>query len=92
MRAVQFELDNIARAASIVPMRNSEVFFGLVTHIDRTRTQLNQRLRADAEQLTVKWRPAPNAVDLSQASPSEQPDRGAVVVGERPAAHTPRPT
>jgi hypothetical protein len=27
-----------------VPLRNSELFFGLVTHIDRTRIQLDQRL------------------------------------------------
>jgi hypothetical protein len=48
MQVVQFELDSIARAASVVPMRNSEVFFGLLTHIDRTRAQLNHRLqRAD---------------------------------------------
>jgi hypothetical protein len=44
MQAIQLELDSIARAAAIVPMRNSELFFGLLTHIDRTRTQLEQRL------------------------------------------------
>lgn len=43
-RAVQIEIDSIARAAAVVPMRNSELFFGLLTHIDRTRAQLNQRL------------------------------------------------
>jgi TRAP-type uncharacterized transport system substrate-binding protein len=42
-KAVQVELDSIARAAAVVPMRNSELFFGLVTHIDRTRTQLGHR-------------------------------------------------
>jgi TRAP-type uncharacterized transport system substrate-binding protein len=45
--AVQVELDSIARAAGVVPMRNSELFFGLLTHIDRTRTQLDQRLPVD---------------------------------------------
>jgi TRAP transporter TAXI family solute receptor len=43
LQAVQFELDSIARAASVVPMRNSELFFGLLTHIDRTRAQLRDR-------------------------------------------------
>jgi hypothetical protein len=47
MQAVQFELESIAQAASVVPMRNSEVFFGLITHIDRTRAQLNHRLRPE---------------------------------------------
>ena len=42
-QAVQIEIDSIARAAAVVPMRNSELFFGLITHIDRTRTQLGQR-------------------------------------------------
>jgi TRAP-type uncharacterized transport system substrate-binding protein len=54
MQAVQFELDSIAQAASVVPMRNSEVFFGLITQIDRTRAQLNHRLRPEAEPSTVK--------------------------------------
>jgi uncharacterized protein len=54
MQAVKFELESIAQAASVVPMRNSEVFFGLITHIDRTRAQLNHRLRPEAEPSTVK--------------------------------------
>jgi hypothetical protein len=52
-QAVQFELDSIARAASVVPMRNSELFFGLVSHIDRTRSQLSNHLRPGSEQLNV---------------------------------------
>jgi TRAP-type uncharacterized transport system substrate-binding protein len=49
-RAVQAELDSIARAAAVVPMRDSELFFGLITHIDRTRTQLDHRLMVPAGQ------------------------------------------
>ena len=50
---LQSELGSIARAASILPMRNSEVFFALTTHIDRTRAHLDNRLRPGAEQLKV---------------------------------------
>ena len=53
-RAIQVELDSIARAAAVVPMRNSELFFGLVTHIDRTRTQLDQRLPVEAAHVSRK--------------------------------------
>ena len=53
-RAIQVELDSIARAAAVVPMRNSELFFGLVTHIDRTRTQLDQRLPVEADHVNRK--------------------------------------
>ena len=53
-RAIQVELDSIARAAAVVPMRNSELFFGLVTHIDRTRTQLDQRLPVEADHVSRK--------------------------------------
>jgi TRAP-type uncharacterized transport system substrate-binding protein len=42
-QTIRIEIDSIARAAAVVPMRNSELFFGLITHIDRTRTQLGQR-------------------------------------------------
>ena len=54
MQAVQVELDSIARAAAVVPMRNSELFFGLVTHIDRTRTQLDQRLPVESNHVNRK--------------------------------------
>jgi TRAP-type uncharacterized transport system substrate-binding protein len=53
VQGLQSELQSIARAASIVPMRNSEVFFALTTHIDRTRAQLDNRQRPGAEQLKV---------------------------------------
>jgi len=53
MRAVELELDSIARAASVVPMRNSELFFGLVSHIDRTRSQLDHRMRTGHERLSA---------------------------------------
>ena len=53
-RAVQAELDSIARAAAVVPMRDSELFFGLITHIDRTRTHLDQRLLVAAGQVSSK--------------------------------------
>jgi TRAP-type uncharacterized transport system substrate-binding protein len=37
MKALQAELESIVRAANIVPMRSSELFFELKSHIDRTR-------------------------------------------------------
>jgi len=37
MKALQAELEGIVRAANIVPMRSSELFFELKSHIDRTR-------------------------------------------------------
>ena len=43
---LQTDLDSIDRAASIVPMRNSDLFFDLRTHIDRTRNHLAARLAA----------------------------------------------
>jgi hypothetical protein len=44
MHGLQIDLENIDRAASIVPMLNSDPFFDLRTHIDRTRTLLAARL------------------------------------------------
>jgi TRAP-type uncharacterized transport system substrate-binding protein len=46
VQALQTDLENIARAATIVPMRNSELFFDLRTHIDRTRTNLASEVRS----------------------------------------------
>jgi hypothetical protein len=43
VQALQGDLESIARAATIVPMRNSELFFELRNHIDRTRTNLTAR-------------------------------------------------
>jgi TRAP-type uncharacterized transport system substrate-binding protein len=43
MQTLQTDLESIARAAAIVPMRNSELFFDLRTHIDRTRATLSSR-------------------------------------------------
>jgi TRAP-type uncharacterized transport system substrate-binding protein len=40
MRTLHIELENIARAANIVPMRSSDLFFELKSHIDRTRASL----------------------------------------------------
>ena len=42
--AIQTDLENIDRAASILPMRHSDLFFSLREHIDRTRTHLASRL------------------------------------------------
>ncbi len=53
MQSLRTELESIARAASILPMRNSELFFDLATHIDRTRSNLASRLRPEAERLKV---------------------------------------
>jgi TRAP-type uncharacterized transport system substrate-binding protein len=43
VQTLQSDLESIARAATIVPMRNSELFFELRNHIDRTRTNLTAR-------------------------------------------------
>jgi hypothetical protein len=40
MQVLQTELENIARAANIVPMHSSDLFFELRAHIDRTRRHL----------------------------------------------------
>ena len=40
IEALNAELENIARAANIVPMHSSELFFELRAHIDRTRRHL----------------------------------------------------
>jgi TRAP-type uncharacterized transport system substrate-binding protein len=52
VQSLQTDLDNIDRAASIVPMRHSDLFFDLRTHIDRTRTHLATRL-AEARSQTA---------------------------------------
>ena len=40
VQALHAELENIARAANIVPMHSSDLFFELRAHIDRTRRHL----------------------------------------------------
>jgi len=40
IEALQTELETIVRAANIVPMRSSELFFELKSHIDHTRSNL----------------------------------------------------
>jgi hypothetical protein len=44
VQGLQTDLEHIDRAASVVPMRNSDLFFDLRTHIDRTRAHLAARL------------------------------------------------
>jgi TRAP-type uncharacterized transport system substrate-binding protein len=44
IKALQADLENIDRAAHIVPMRRSSQFFDLIMHIDLTRTRLTSRL------------------------------------------------
>lgn len=44
--SLQDELDHIDRAANILPMRHSDMFFSLLMHIDMTRTRLAARLAA----------------------------------------------
>jgi TRAP-type uncharacterized transport system substrate-binding protein len=46
MVALQNDIDHIDRAANILPMRHSDLFFSLFMHIDMTRTRLASRLRA----------------------------------------------
>jgi hypothetical protein len=43
---LQNELESIDRAANILPMRHSDLFFALLMHIDMTRTRLAARLAA----------------------------------------------
>lgn len=44
--ALQTDLENIDRAANVLPMRHSDLFFSLLMHIDMTRTRLAARLSA----------------------------------------------
>jgi hypothetical protein len=44
VQALQTDLESINRAAAIVPMRNSDLFIDLRTHIDRTRRHIATRL------------------------------------------------
>jgi TRAP-type uncharacterized transport system substrate-binding protein len=44
--ALQTDLEDIDRAANILPMRHSDLFFALILHIDLTRTRLASRLVA----------------------------------------------
>jgi hypothetical protein len=40
---LQNDLNHIDRAANILPMRHSDLFFALLMHIDMTRTRLASR-------------------------------------------------
>ena len=42
--SLQADLENVSRAARILPKRNSDLFFPLRRHIDLTRTELATRL------------------------------------------------
>ena len=53
VRALQVDLENIDRAASILPMRNSDLFFDLRTHIDRTRAHLATRLAEPRSRVAI---------------------------------------
>jgi len=44
LAALQSDLEEIDRAANILPMRHSDLFFSLLMHIDMTRTRLVARL------------------------------------------------
>jgi len=46
IEALQIDLENINRAAGMLPMRRSETFFDLIIHIRLTRTELASRLAA----------------------------------------------
>jgi TRAP-type uncharacterized transport system substrate-binding protein len=48
-QTLQSELESIARLASILPMRNSELFFELGAHIERTRAHLEQYLQTQTQ-------------------------------------------
>jgi hypothetical protein len=51
VQSLQTDLEHIDRAASVVPMRNSDLFFDLRTHIDRTRAHLAARLLEPQNQI-----------------------------------------
>ena len=51
IKALHAELENIARAANIVPMHSSDLFFELRAHIDRTRRHLSS---VDAQNAVVR--------------------------------------
>jgi hypothetical protein len=42
--ALQVDLDHIDRAANVLPMRHSDLFFDLMLHIDLARTRIAARL------------------------------------------------
>ena len=44
LAALQVDLEEIDRAANILPMRHSDMYFALLMHIDMTRTRLASRL------------------------------------------------
>jgi hypothetical protein len=44
LTALQIDLESVREASAILPMRHSEVFFGLKRDIDSTRTNLASRL------------------------------------------------
>jgi hypothetical protein len=44
VEVLQRELENVSRAAHILPMQHSSLFFDLIMHIDLTRTRLASRL------------------------------------------------
>jgi TRAP-type uncharacterized transport system substrate-binding protein len=46
VNTLQIDLENISRSANILPVRHSDLFFGLMGHIDLTRTRLAARLFA----------------------------------------------
>jgi len=45
LAALQSDLEEIDRAANMLPMRHSDLFFSLLLHIDMTRSRLAARLR-----------------------------------------------
>jgi len=45
LAALQSDLEEIDRAANMLPMRHSDLFFSLLMHIDMTRSRLAARLR-----------------------------------------------
>ena len=51
--SLQADLENVSRAARILPKRNSDLFFPLRRHIDLTRTELATRL-IEVRSLTAK--------------------------------------
>ena len=50
VQALQTEFEGIDRVANIIPMQNSDLFFDLRTHLDRTRTQIAMRLAVPRNQ------------------------------------------
>jgi hypothetical protein len=52
VKALQRDLEKIDQAASVVPMRDSDLFFVFRQHLDQTRARLASRLVETRDEIT----------------------------------------